>query len=74
MLRGFNSEDDDDVFVDPDAQNKVPSPSVPFIFYMIHVTFITRYWNNLSGKNSVEGPLVLKSLFVGLKTMYPSIH
>ena len=24
MLRGFNSEDDDDVFVDPDAQNKVP--------------------------------------------------
>ena len=23
MLRGFNSEDDDDVFVDPDAQNKV---------------------------------------------------
>ena len=34
MLRGFNSEDDDDVFVDPDAQNKVPSPSVPCIWFM----------------------------------------
>ena len=28
----------------------------------------------LGGKNSVQGPLLLKLLFVGLKTMSPSIH
>ena len=28
----------------------------------------------LGGRNSVQGPFLLKSLFVGLKTMSPSIH
>ena len=28
----------------------------------------------LDGKNSVQGPILLKLLFVGFKTMSPSIH
>ena len=34
---------------------------------------ITRYWKIVRQKNNVQGPLLLKLLFVGLKTMSPSV-